>query len=261
MAISEGTWKAVDALVKLLGAGGITAAITLYGMKAQESQQRIAEQNRQVNALLEFTSKQKDLDVNLRMRMFETLLSHYFTKESAGKSPEQIREKMLLLRLIALNFQDLPLTLSPLFKHLNNQLTEPSDRQALHEIASEVARRQAFRLTFEGGFDSGPTPVKAKQEVTFPNLPFTMKIGAITSDQVEVALLVDGRMIGPFRVSYFDMPITDNVKVGDLRVAVLLLSKQQDGAELRVIAFPSDLAEDRFDVKELSRALREQQFK
>lgn len=261
MAFSEGTWKAVDALVKLLGAGGITAAITLYGLKAQESQQRIAEQNRQVNARLEFTSQQKELDVNLKMRMFETLLSHYFTRETPGRSPDRIREKMLLLRLIAVNFQDLPLTLSPLFEYLNNQLTESRDRQTLQEIASEAARRQAFRLTFEGGFDSGPTPVKAQQEVTFPNLPFTIKIGAIGSDRVEATLLVDGRTIGPFRVRHFDMPITDNVKVGEMRVAVLLLSQQRDEAVLRVIAFSSELAGDRIDVKELSRAMREHQFK
>ena len=50
---------------------------------------------------------------------------------------------------------------------------------------------------------------------------------------------------------------TDNTKLGELRVCVLLLGIDGDQATIRVIGFASELAADRFDIKEMSRAFRD----
>jgi hypothetical protein len=269
MALGEGTWRAIDAVTKLLGAGIITAAVTWYGMKAEDSRQKIAdteEKSRRemaaaterFNAYIELSNKQKELDANLRMRMLETLMNHYFLKERVTGSPESVREKILLLRLMALNFQDVPLILAPLYEQLDGQLADGDVREAVRDIAREVARRQAFRLTFKGGFDFGPKKFKAGEAIRFTNLPFEVKVHQVVEGRVTVSLILEDQTIGPFAITYFDMPITDNVKLGDLRVALVLLSSRpQQEAVVRLIAFPSDLAEDRFDLKEISRKFRQ----
>jgi hypothetical protein len=201
---------------------------------------------------MEFSAKQKELDVNLGMQMFQTLLANYLRKDGVGEQQEQIRRQLLLLRLIALNFQDVPINLKPLFEELDLQLTEPETKKELRNIALELARRQAFRLT-KDGFDTGEITLSAGQEAPMENLFLTLKINEIGRDHLRASLDYDGRTFGPFTVSFFDMPIVDNVKIASWRLSLLLLKINEQSALVRLIVFPSDLAADRFDLKELTR--------
>ena len=255
MALSESSWRVVDLIVKGVIGTVITGLIAVYGMRVQQSQQEMAETSRRLQANIEFTSRQKDLDINLGMRMFELLMSHYFEKGQTAASPGGDREKLVLLRMMALNFQDVPINLKPLFEQLDSQLADRKAKEQLREIAKEIARRQAFRLTVSSGFDSGPTPVAAGAKITFPNLPFKIEVGSVSQDRVKVSLLLANRTIGPFSITYFDMPIIDNVKIGSWRVSLVLHESDGKTAKVRLVAFDSYLAADRFEVKEYTKAL------
>ncbi len=248
----EVMWKAVDAIAKLLGAGIITAAITIYGIKTDQARQASLESTRQVQTLIEITNRQKDLDLNLGMRLFETLMNHYFQKE---KSTDGLQERLLLLRLMALNFQDVPLNFKPLFEQLDAQATDTQLKEEVRDIAREVARRQALRLTLRGGVDSGIKTVQAGDTVLYPNLQFGFTVEGVTDETVRVQPLIEGQALMSFVVSYFDTPIIDNIKLGPKRVSLLLIRSNGREAQIRLIAFESDLATDRFDIRELSREL------
>ncbi|MGE3541284.1 MAG: hypothetical protein AB7N91_28100 [Candidatus Tectimicrobiota bacterium] len=253
----EVMWKAIDAIAKLLGAGIITAAITIYGIKTDQARQAALESTRQVQTLVEITNRQKDLDLNLGMRLFETLMNHYFQKE---RSTDSVQERLLLLRLMALNFQDVPLNFKPLFEQLATQATDGQIREEVRDIARDVARRQALRLTLRNGLDSGIKTVKAGDTVLYPNLQFGFQVAQVSPEAVKVHPLIEGQTLAPFVVSYFDTPIIDNIKLGPKRVALLLLGSTGQEAQMRLIAFESDLATDRFDIRELSRELSQNVF-
>jgi len=259
--------KMLDILVKLLVGGGIAAAITILGWHVEANRQKNAEaahkleqekaeSSRRLEAVRKFQVDQKELDISLGMRMFETLLSYYLKKDKPLVSPEKAQENLMLLRLVALNFQDVPINLKPLFEQLYGELKTAGDRQKLREIPMEVARRQAFRLTMKQGLDTVQT-VKANQVFSLKDLPFVeARITEIFPDKVMAEFILNKeRVVGPIEVSYFDMPLIDNILIGgDYRASLLLLrTKEHESATVRLIAFDSYLAIDRFDIKELVR--------
>ena len=213
--------------------------------------------NRQ-NVLVEFITKQKELDINQNMRMFESLINHYFQKDDSfrnpGNLPVTLKEKMIFLRLMALNFQDLPINLKPLYQQLDGQLAAAKDKAELREIGREVARRQAYRLTARNGADYGDKEAKEGGPISDPSLPAEILVDKITNDYITVRILFEGRTVGPFRLTYFDMPLVDNTRVGPLRLSLLLLNSDEQAkkATVRVIAFDYYLAMDRFDVKDMT---------
>jgi len=252
---SQNRW---DIVVKLLSGGLIAAAVTMVGWHIEGNRQKNAEASRQIEVTRKFQADQKELDINLGMRMFETLMGYYLKKDKPLCSPETARENMMLLRLVALNFQDIPINLKPLFEQLYGDLNTPGDRQKLKEIAMEVARRQAFRLTMKQGLDM-VQEVKVNQVFSLVEMPFfAVKIREILPDTVKAEfMLTNKRSIGPIEVSYFDMPLIDNILVGgDYRASLILLkTEDRESAMVRLIAFDSYLAMDRFDLKESSRDL------
>jgi hypothetical protein len=170
---------------------------------------------------------------------------------------------MLLLRLTALNFYDVPVNLKPLFEQLNEKLKSAEDKTKLRAIAQEVARRQAFRLTSEDGYDSGPQKVKAGDTLDYPNILTKVKVREVTEAGVKAEIIYlpkEDRPIGPFTLSYYDMPIVDNTKFGEYRVALILREVNGKEATIQFIAFPKHLAADRFDIKDISRAFRDRVF-
>jgi hypothetical protein len=260
MALSETSIKLLDIAVK--GGLGIvlTLLATLYGYKLHDQREKEADASKRVQAIVDLTSKQKDLDVQLAVQMFSTLTSNYFQKDASPADTQQLRRQILLLRLVALNFQDVPIQLRPLFEDLDGQLTRPEDRRQLREVAQEVATRQAFRLTVGGGYNSGPRTVKSGDVLEIPELLATVTIETVGKDSIRAYIdskFAAAGQVGPFNVGFFAWPITDNTKLGELRVCVLLLNTDGSQASIRVIGFGSELAADRFDIKELSRALRD----
>src|SRR5262245_26003987 len=263
MALSENGFKLADLIVKGLLGALIAGAISFYGSVLQNERETVREENSRLQAAIELTSKQKDLDVQLGMQMFGTLMTYYFKRDHPVARGESVRQQMLLLRLIAINFQDVPIQLAPLFEELNSQLKSEEDRATLRSVAQEVARRQASRLTIEHGLDSQPRRVRAGDEVKVPDLLTRARIESVGNGSVRATLmseLVQNETIGPFTVTYFDSPIVDNTRLGEYRFSLLLHKTEGPEAEVRLIAFPRYLAADRFDVKELSRSFRDRRM-
>jgi hypothetical protein len=260
VALSESTIKLLDIAVKGVLVVMVTGVASCYGSKLSYQREREAETAKSVQAYIDLTSKQKDLDVQLAVQMFSALTSTYLQKETSMPDQVHVRRQMLLLRLVALNFQDVPIQLRPLFEDLDQQLSRDEDRQRLREIAREVATRQAFRLTIGGGYNSGPRTVKSGDVLEIPELLATVTVEKVGKESVRAFIdsqhAVAGR-VGPFTVGYYVWPITDNTKLGELRLCVLLLGVDGDQATIRVIAFGSQLAADRFDIKEMSRMFRD----
>ena len=61
------------------------------------------------------------------MRLFGTLMERYFK----GTPSTDCNQEMLLLRLTALNFYDVPVNLKPLFEQLNAKLKSAEEKNKL----------------------------------------------------------------------------------------------------------------------------------
>jgi hypothetical protein len=258
MAISDSTLKLLDIIVKGLLGILVTALATVYGLNLQSLNERRATHEAAAQSIIDLSSKQKDLDVQVAMTMFQALTASYL---QSGAAPDQdlLQRRLLLLRLVALNFQDVPIQLRPLFEDLNRQLTRREDRDQLRSLALEVASRQAFRLTV-GGIYNRTFAVKAGDKLEVPELHATILIKEIGANSVTAEIdsdLATAGPVGPFDIGYFSWPITDNTKLQDYRISLLLLSAAGGQASVRLIGFDSDLAADRFDIKEMTQLLRQ----
>ena len=261
MALTDNGIKVLDIMVKGGFVAVLAAVVAYYGQRLENDRARQAETHRRQQEILDVTSHQKEFDVEIGMRLFGTLISSFFQKDKSTLPSEAVRQQLLSLRLIALNFQEVPIDLKPLFEDLDSQLTTPEERKALRDIAQDIARRQAQRLTVNGGYDSGPKTVKAGDEWPIPNLLTTVKIESVSADCVHASIYskaFGGRSFGPFRVTYFNTPLVDNTKLGDAyRVALILHESSAEKAEVRFVAFPKQLAGDRFDIKEATSFIQE----
>ena len=166
---------------------------------------------------------------------------------------------------MALNFQDVPVQLRPLFEDIDKQLLRNEDRLALRKIAQDVAERQAFRLTIGGTYNSGSIDVKKGDQIRITALDPTtyVQIESVQTEYIEASIvsgLALAGTVGPFAVGYFTWPITDNTKLQNSRLSVMLLQGGSQQAKIRIIVFDSDLAPDRFDIKELGKKLREKNY-
>jgi len=228
--------------------------------RAESNRVMIAENNKALLALKDASVKQKEMDMDLGIKMFQTLLTNYLQTSASQEGSARRHQQMLLLNLISLNFQDSPINIKPLFEELDRQAADGAEKQHLREIAMEVARRQAFRLTFLNGVDSGPIEVTEGTILPIANTLAKFKIDKIGKDQIKALLIseatMEKRSLGPFSVGYFDMPLIDNTKLGDMRVSLLLLENDGKTAKVRAIKFDSYLAPDRFDIKELTRSIQ-----
>lgn len=281
--MTESQWKWADLIIKGVGVALITGAITVYSVNLKRAQDELARQDRRLNAAIQFASSQKTLDANLGMQLFQKFVEHYLKNESSS-TDQKTEQTILMLRLIALNFQDVPINLKPLFENLDRRIlasqppgknnaadtiaAEPHPKllNQLRDVAKEVANRQAFRLTFLDG-EMLPEESLGVNEVSFfKTIPYGVRVKDIQPDGVEILIeefiynekgekiFKGGKRIGPFWVSYYDMPLVDNVKIDkNIRISVSLRAIEGSKARIRLMLFNSDLAADRFDVKELSR--------
>ena len=249
-----------DLIIKTFGTlivAIIGGFITIIGYNIETNRVSMAEHNKAIMAIKDSWVKQKELDLTLGVKMFETLITQFVQKSASQGSEETREQQLLLLRLISLNFQDTPINLKPLFEQVDSHLIDKDQKIKLREIAMEVSRRQAFRLTFQNGWESGEKPVKKDDSVDLQDLPYKIQIKGLSKDQLKVSLYsVDSsEQKSPleFDVNYFAMPLVDNTKLGPKRVSVMLLDNDGETAKIRVIIFDSYLAADRFDIKEMTK--------
>ena len=276
MALTDNSLKLLDIIVKGVLGTIVTILVTLYGIQMQRqndaqnrAQQQAQEQlnfnQQKAQEIVNLETQQKDLDVNIAQQMFQSLTTSYFQSPKGTLSSIDVNRRLLLLGLVALNFQDVPVQLRPLFEDVDKQLNRKEDRLALRKIALDVAERQAFRLTIGGTYNSVSNNVRKADKIYIKELDPTtfVQIDNVQPEYIEahiVSGLALAGSVGPFRVGYFTWPITDNTKLQDNRLSVMLLQGGEQEANIRIIVFDSDLAPDRFDIKELGKKLRERTY-
>src|SRR6516225_1004817 len=142
MSLSDNTLKLLDIGVKGIFGTLVTVLITLYGLRLQTQSAARTQAEQKSQEIVSLETQQKDLDVKIAEDMFQALTTAYFKTPPTQAGDEDIQRRLLLLHLVALNFQDVPIQLRPLFEDLDARLKRDEDRRALREIAQDVARRQ-----------------------------------------------------------------------------------------------------------------------
>jgi len=255
--------------ILLRGVGMIIATIavgilTYYGNKQlQESQfiqKEFLRRDMKARSLIDITNKQKELEANIADSLLNNLMATFFNDKE--RSEMKIDKKMLQLRIAALNFQDVAINLKPFFEYLNAEIVSKENKERLRDYAQEVARRQAYRLAFEAGTDFGQIELELhKKRGLGPNasgdMPLELELVSLAEDSAGMMIDIPYQgKIGPINISYFDLPLVDNLKIKslDVRLSLLLLSHdtEQGTATVRVVVFRSYMAQDRFDLSELT---------
>lgn len=245
----------VDILAKLLpGIGAIIAGIFIPLVININ-----AERNRSNQLYAEIVSKREVSDSELRARMFENLIKTFFGSPSQQKPN---KEKLTLLRLLALNFHE-SFDLKPLFEELEPELTD-KEKYKLKEIAREISRKQeamlsqvkegiVFEKTLYQGEENGiMVPPSGQAAYKGHRLGITVpEIGK--GDNYARLRVIDmpekNEDVGDiaeviFNLSYYDMPFIDNTKLfNNARFAITLkeIVKDQEGkkaANIKIIFFP-----------------------
>jgi hypothetical protein len=249
-------WNSINRTIVTMLVAVIGAAVTFIGYKMEDNRASSAEHDKAITAIRDSWVKQKELDLDLGVKMFQNMLNNFLQPGASLGKIEVRRQQMLLLKLTSLNFQDTPINLRALYEELDAKLTDPAEKEELRKIAMEVARRQAFRLTIQSGWDTGEISVKQGDEIPLrEDMPFKIRINGIKDDQIFLSLipLDPNRKPLDFSVDYFVMPIIDNTKLGVYRVSVMRMANDAANPtmpRMRIIVFDSYLAPDRFDIKE-----------
>ena len=259
-------WDSINKTIITLLVAAIAGAVSFIGYRMEDNRAALAEHNKAITAIRDSWVKQKELDLDLGVKMFQTLLTNFLQGGTSLGKKETIRKQILLLKLTSLNFQDTPINLRPLFEELDTQISDSNGKEALRTIAMDVARRQAFRLTFQNGWDTGEKSVKPGEELPLrEDLPFKIRVNGIKNDEINVSLIPLDPNRNPldFSVDYFAMPIIDNTKLGIYRVSVMRVFNDPGNKSMpriRIIVFDSYLAPDRFDIKEKTHDYENENF-
>ena len=217
------------------------------------------EKNRNNQLYAEIVSRREISDSELRAKMFENLIRSFFTGQAQTDSPEK---RLTLLRLLAFNFHEF-FDLKPLFEGLEYELSGP-EREKLKSIAGEIIGKQEMMLAQikEGaGFEElviykgneNAIMVPPSDEPAYGGHRIGIEATDFGKDNEHVILKVidipdkntevadTGERL--FKLSYFDMPFSDNTKLFDgTRFAVTLkdIAEDEKGkrAAIKVLFFP-----------------------
>jgi len=263
MASQRDRWDKLDILLKPVG--GIIAGIVVafIGYLGSDYLQRKETLDTNSRVFAQIMSQREDADSNVRMKMFDSIITKFF------KDPSDRGEQILSLELLAYNFHE-SLDLAPLFKHMNNRLRDDqkvlrdshsapgngNNEAAIHEfmsrlekVAKEVSSKQANALA-EDGYSAGGT-VDFEEIENHPEGVSTIKKEKLgdrwfnlevlqhfpDSKELRVKLTVYTSTTTTdssesthwsvldtvFVVGYFDFPMIDNTRLSDGKRAAVIL--------------------------------------
>lgn len=223
-------WDKADIVIKGIGIAVISGAITLYGIWANNSREREAEINRKAQLFVQTMSNRETSESNLRAKMFEQLMNHYFEKKDE-------EAQLLFLKLIALNFQEY-LNVKPLFEHLDRKLTSSLHRMELRKVAKDTVGHQIVELEGSGG-EVWKTDWLEKGKVTRYG-PLDMKLLQVNEGSIRISTLPEDE--NGFEVTYFDMPYVDNSTINAMRYSVVLsgIDLKGERAKVKIVIFPEN---------------------
>jgi hypothetical protein len=136
-------WDKADVIVKASATLLVSGAIALYGITSEKKKTEIAEENRRSQIIMQTMNSRETAVADMRAKMFDTLMTHYFVGPG-GESPNE-KNKLRILQLIALNFQD-NFQLTPLFEDLYASLgNNPEAKGELRKVVRAIARARRQR--------------------------------------------------------------------------------------------------------------------
>jgi hypothetical protein len=235
---SKDLWDKLDVIAKIVTAIVVSAGIAYYGVYSENrrfeqaeasrtAQSAQAETNRQVQTAMQLFTNREAVSADMRTKMFGDLIQHYIK----GRDP---KSKIVLVELMALNLEKV-FQLRPLFDDLAAELRPGSkERGELKRVARNAASRQTEEIIGSGG-----SMCVLQLEKDQPRLadcaPLTLRLVQVGADAVILERVDDKSRL---EVSYFDMPLVDNTKRGELRYSIVLVGSDHTTAVVRVVVFP-----------------------
>ncbi len=254
---SNGGAGRLDLAVKGLAAVLISGAITFYGVHSERRQFEIAEKNRRAQILIDTVSSRETAAADMRARMFDTLVQHYFGNK------EDDATRVAILEMIGHNFQD-ELNLKPLFIRLDELLkAKGSDqREALRTASQSIARSEIEKIVGAGGEVCRLELTQGETRMSKCIDPIPVTLHRVLDDRVAVKaspLDQDEKIL-----TYFDLPMMNHRTLGELKYALVLSATDSKAgtAVLDVVRLPMTYysVENRLRVDQMISDLTVQEF-
>jgi hypothetical protein len=225
-------WYKLEVIFKGLGLFFITGAVTIYGIYSESKKSDIAQASRKSQMVIETMNHRETAAAAMRAQMFNTLMAHYF--KECGDPNTQI----IILELIGLNFQD-HLHMKPLFEKLDAEVKgQDEKRKALRKAAKHIRRNEINKIV---GSEGEVIKLALAENDACSVEPYTLinlTLRKVEEDRIRVSSDPDDAT--GFEVTYYDMPLTDNTRLGELTYSVLLSGTDKKGhkASVEVVILP-----------------------
>lgn len=225
-------------------------------LAAQQTQKTIERHKQQAEMVIQLTNAREKALSDLRARMFDSLIQHYFQLGSEA-------ERIAILQLIGLNFRD-AVQIKPMFELLdwqfaNGDLSSEQKgpaRKALRGAARSIIRDQLsqIRQSTDGVVCQLELNVSdTKNPECFPTL--TVELVEVEESKIRVRTNTRGGAFletpdeahegwDDFTVTYFDMPMVDytaatrQTDLEPIRYSIVLSETGQKTARIAVAVLP-----------------------
>jgi predicted negative regulator of RcsB-dependent stress response len=221
-------WDKADIVLKGLIAVLLPGAIAFYGYWTERQTAQRAQKTQTYEAAVQTLSNREAVAADLKAKMLETLMQHYFAGSAA--------RKVAVLELMAMNFDE-QFQLRPLFDALDLELKDPHDKADLRRVARNLADREVSAILASGG-QVCDVVLAMNKAVMSPCAPVSITLQQIHDDRIVVGTSSPGAPV--YEISFFDTPLTDRSTIGDLTYSLLLkTAKEADqSANVKMAVFP-----------------------
>ena len=221
-------WDKADIMLKGLIALLLPAAIAFYGYWTERQTAQRAQKTQTYQAAVQTLSNREAVAADLKAKMFDTLMGHYFTGPAANK--------VAVLELMAMNFNE-QFQLRPLFDALDSELKDAHDKAELRRVARNLAAREVADILASGG-QVCDVVLPVGKAVTAPCAPVSITLQQIHEDKIVVGTSSPDAPV--FDITYFDTPLTDHSTIGDLTYSLMLKTTNEgtQSANVRMAVFP-----------------------
>jgi hypothetical protein len=221
-------WDKADIVLKGVLAVLLPTAIAFFGIYTELKRADQSEENRTYQTLVQTLSSREAVGADLKSKMFTTLMEHYF----AGPEPK----KIAVLELMAINFDE-QFRLRPLFETLSSELSDPSDQRELKRVVANLVRKEVAEIRAAGG-QTCVLSLALGNRVSAACAPVSLTLSEVQEDHIRVSQVAP--VEAPFDISYFDMPLTDNTTLGELKYSLVLVSTDtvNGAASVELVIFP-----------------------
>ena len=228
-------------------------------------------------------SNREESESALRKDIFSSILKAFLTVPATGIGHENIRNRLLKLEILALNFGE-ALSLSPLFVELDKNIRETAystefakldkadDRKRLESLAKRVSQQQISALSTGGNSwdfeipiaevnddDSYEWPYDSDQSdfytVTLEDIArnYIFRFSKIDHDyhsvnvELEIQKADEFKSVEQkFKLNFFNFPMVDNTRLSnDQRFALIMTKFEAKAIHFSAIVFPGKYSSQR----------------